>query len=327
MRRRDVLSLLGGAAVSWPIGARAQQSGNVARIGVFAGATNPVMAQPYRAFLEELGRFGFNEDQNLTIDLHRSDQDLPALSKQAADTVRANVNALAALGSEPVLHACVAATRTIPIVFVANNYDPIARGYVHSLAKPGGNVTGVFLRQTELAEKQVELLKEAFPGRTKLAVWWDKVSADQFVAAEHRAKVMGLEVQSDELRDPPYRFDAAVERAVNARSEMLLVLSSPFFGRLREQIAELLIQQRLPAMFIFKAYVEAGGLMSYGANPVAMYRQAGTFMGKVLTGAKPADLPVEQPNKYEMVVNLKTAKAMGLELPVSILLRADEVVE
>jgi putative tryptophan/tyrosine transport system substrate-binding protein len=237
------------------------------------------------------------------------------------------VNALAALGSEPVLHACVAATRTIPIVFVANNYDPIARGYVHSLAKPGGNVTGVFLRQTELAEKQVELLKEAFPGRTKLAVWWDKVSADQFVAAEHRAKVMGLEVQSDELRDPPYRFDAAVERAVNARSEMLLVLSSPFFGRLREQIAELLIQQRLPAMFIFKAYVEAGGLMSYGANPVAMYRQAGTFMGKVLTGAKPADLPVEQPNKYEMVVNLKTAKAMGLELPVSILLRADEVIE
>ena len=177
-----------------------------------------------------VGRFGFNEGQNLTIDLHRSDQDLPALSKQAADTVRANVNALAALGSEPVLHACVAATRTIPIVFVANNYDPIARGYVHSLAKPGGNVTGVFLRQTELAEKQVELLKEAFPGRTKLAVWWDKVSADQFVAAEHRAKVIGLEVQSDELRDPPYRFDAAVERAVNARSECCLFCPARFLA-------------------------------------------------------------------------------------------------
>jgi putative ABC transport system substrate-binding protein len=177
MRRRDILSLLGGAAVSWPRRSEAQPPSKAYRITVFAGATNPIVGAGYQGFLEELRRFGLNEGQNLTVDLHETDQDLPALSQQAADAVRANVNGLAALGSETVLHACVTATRTLPIVFVANNYDPIARGYVQSLARPGGNVTGVFLRQTELAEKQVELLTEAFPRRTHVAMWWDAVRA------------------------------------------------------------------------------------------------------------------------------------------------------
>jgi putative tryptophan/tyrosine transport system substrate-binding protein len=326
MKRRTFISLL-GAAAAWPLAARAQQPGRSARIGVFAGATNPIMAPAYRAFLEELRRFGFTEGQNLTVDLHGTDQDLLALSKQAVDMVRANPDVLAALGSEPVLQACVAASRSIPIVFVANNYDPIARGYVQSLAKPGGNVTGVFLRQTELAEKQVELLTQALPDRTRLAVLWDAVSADQFAAAEHRAKLLGLQVHSGKLENPPYNFDGAIQAAVDARSNMLLVLSSAFFGLQRERIAELSLRHRLPAMFIFKGYAEVGGLMSYGADNVAMYRQGGTYVGKLLKGAKPAELPVEQPNKYEMVVNLKTAKAMGLELPTAILLRADEVIE
>jgi putative tryptophan/tyrosine transport system substrate-binding protein len=327
MRRREFIVLLVGGAAARPPAARAQQPGKPARIAVFAGAANPVMAPAYRAFLEELRRFGFNEGQNLTVDLHPTDQDLPALSKQAADMVRANPDALAALGSEPVLRASVAASRSIPIIFVANNYDPIARGYVQSLAKPGGNVTGVFLRQTELAEKQVELLTQAFPDRTRLAVLWDAVSADQFAAAEHRAKLLGLEIHSCKLENPPYSFETAIQSAVDAKSNMLLVLSSPFFGRQRDRIAELSIRQRLPAMFVFKGYAEVGGLMSYGADIVAMYRQGASYVGKILKGAKPADLPVEQPNKYEMVVNLKTAKAMGLELPTSILLRADEVIE
>jgi putative ABC transport system substrate-binding protein len=325
--RREVMTLLGGAAFAWPLAARAQSLSKLARIGVFAGASNPVMAPAYRAFLEELRRFGFNEGQNLSIDLRGTDQDLPALSRRATDMVRANPDVLAALGSEPVLRACVAASRDIPIVFVANNYDPIARGYVQSLAQPGGNVTGVFLRQTELAEKQVELLTEAFPDRTRVAMLWDAVSADQFVAAERRAKFIGLEVHSRKLENPPYNFDAALQAALDGRSNMLLVLSSPFFGPQRERIAELSVRLRLPAMFIFKGYVEVGGLMSYGADNVAMYRQGATYVGKILKGAKPVDLPVEQPNKYETVVNLKSAKAMGLELPTSILLRADEVIE
>jgi putative ABC transport system substrate-binding protein len=326
VKRREFISLLGGAAAAWPRAARAQQAARL-RIGVFAGATNPVIGPAYRAFLDELRRLGFNEGQNLTIDLHRTDQDLAALSKEAADMVRAKPDLLAALGSGPVLQACVAASRSIPIVFVANNYDPIARGYVQSLAKPGGNVTGVFLRQTELAEKQVELLTQAFPDRTRLAVLWDAVSADQFAAAEHRAKLLGLDVYSRKLENPPYSFEAAIQSVVDAKSNMMLVLSSPFFGRQRDRIAELSIRQRLPAMFVFKGYAEVGGLMSYGADNVAMYRQAATYVAKILKGAKPAELPVEQPNKYEMVVNLKTAKAMGLELPTAILLRADEVIE
>ncbi len=241
--------------------------------------------------------------------------------------VRANVDMIAALGTEAALKAAHTASRNIPIVFVANNYDPIALGYVVSLAKPGGNVTGVFLRQIELAEKQVELLTQAFPEKTRLAVLWDSVSADQFAAAERRAKLLRLEVHSLRLENPPYNFDAAFQTISDTGAQMLLVLSGPFFGRQSRHIAELAIRHRLPAMFIFKAYAEAGGLMSYGVDPVAMYRQGAAYVAKILKGARPADLPVEQPTKFEMVVNLKTAKAMGMELPTSILLRADEVIE
>jgi putative ABC transport system substrate-binding protein len=327
IRRRDLIALLGGGAVAWPLTARAQQPGKTVRIGVFAGAHNPVMGPAYRAFLDELSRAGFNQGYNLTVEQQPTDQELPALSEQAIAMVRANPDALVALGSEPVLQACVAASRTIPIIFVANNYDPIARGYVQSLAKPGGNVTGVFLRQTELAEKQVELLTQTFADRARLGVMWDYISADQFEAAERRAKLLGLQVHSHKFEPAPYDIDAAYRSIAGAGSDMLLVLSSPFFGRHRGQIIEMAIRQRLPSMFIFKGYAEAGGLLSYGADPVAMYRQGATFVGKVLKGTKPTELPVELPTKFELVVNLKTAKAIGIELPTSILLRADEVIE
>jgi putative tryptophan/tyrosine transport system substrate-binding protein len=194
--------------------------------------------------------------------------------------VRANPDVLVALGSEPVLQACMAASRSVPIIFVANNYDPIARGYVQGLAKAGGNVTGVFLRQTELAEKQVELLTQAFPDRTRLAVLFDAVSADQFVAAEHRAKLLGLQVHSRKLENPPYDFDAAIQSAVDARSNMLLVLSSPFFGRQRERIAEFSVRQRLPAMFVFKGYVEAGGSCPMERTAWPCTARAGPMLAK-----------------------------------------------
>jgi putative ABC transport system substrate-binding protein len=249
------------------------------------------------------------------------------MADQALSMARTNPDAFVALGSETTLKACVEASRTIPIIFVANNYDPISRGYVQGLARPGGNVTGIFLRQTELAEKQVELITHAFPDRTRLALLWDYVSADQFEAAERRAKLLRLDVHSRKMENPPYDIDAAFRGFVDSGADVLLLLSSQFFSPRRDRILELAIRQRLPAMFIFKAWAEAGGLLSYGPDSVAMYRQGGTFVGKVLKGAKPADLPVEQPTKYEMVVNLKTAKAMGIELPTAILLRADTVIE
>jgi putative ABC transport system substrate-binding protein len=221
----------------------------------------------------------------------------------------------------------MAASTTIPIVMWAINYDPIAHGYVKSLAQPGGNVTGVVSLQTELAGKQVELLTQALPGRTRLAVLYDGNSADQFGAAERQARLLRLDVRSLKLENPPYDFDAAFRSLAEGAPQMLLVLSSPFFGLYRAHIAELAIQQKLPAMFIFKGYAQAGGLMSYGIDPAANFRQVGFYVAKILNGAKPTDLAVEQAVKFELVINLKTAKAIGVELSTAIQLRADEVIE
>jgi putative ABC transport system substrate-binding protein len=326
MKRRGFITLLGGVATTWPLAVRTQQLGKPVRIGVI-GAASRIMARAYRSFLDELRMAGFSEGQNLIVDQKPSDQDVSIMTEQAAAMIRAGANVLVALGSESTLQACVRASRTIPIVFVANNYDPIARGYVQSLAKPGGNVTGVFLRQTELAEKQVEILTQGFPDRTRLAVMWDYVSGDQFKAAERRAKLLRLEVNSRKMESLPYDIEAAFRDFASAGANMFLLLSSQFFAPHREQIVLLATRQRLPSMFIFKFWAQAGGLMSYGADPVAMYRQGGTFVRKILKGANPMDLPVEQPNKFEMVLNLKTARAIGVDLPTSILIRADEVIE
>jgi putative ABC transport system substrate-binding protein len=279
--------------------------------------------------LDELKKSGFSEGQNLTIEVVREDQDAQQLFAATADLVRSNTELLVVSGSEITLQAAIAASRTIPIPIVmwAINFDPIARGYVKSLARPGGNITGVVSLQTELAAKQVELLTQAFPERTRLAVLWDGISADQFAAAERQARSLRLDVQSLKLEYPPYDFDAAFRSLAEGSPQMLLVLSSPFFTVSRSRITELAIQQRLPTMFIFKAYAQAGGLMSYGVDPPAIYRQLGFYVAQILNGAKPADLPIEQPVKFELVINLKTAKAIGVELPTAIQLRADEVIE
>ena len=239
IQRREFITLLGGPAAAWPLAARAQQVGKIARIGIFAGAANPVIAAGYRAFLDELRKAGLNEGQNLVVDHRPTDQVFSSLSADAAEMIRSKVDVLVATGSEAALQAAVAASRTIPIVIVAINYDPIARGYVKSLAQPGGNVTGVVLRQPELAEKQVELLTQAFPHKTRLAVLWDAISADQFDAADRRAKALRLEVRSLRLENPPYDFDAAFQTIAASDPDMLLVQSSPFFSQHGSQIAKL----------------------------------------------------------------------------------------
>jgi putative ABC transport system substrate-binding protein len=328
MQRRDFIALLAGMSAPWASPLYAQQLGKRALIGVLgAAADNPIMGPAYRAFLDELYRLGFVKDQNLIVEHRSPEQDFSSLSADARTLVDLNVDALVALGAEPALKACVSASRTTPVVFVANNFDPIELGYVKSLAKPGGNVTGVFLRQTELAEKQVELLMEAFPSRKRLAVFWDDISANQFNTAERRAKLLGLQVSSLKMENPPYDFEAAFRSIGDADQQMLLVLSSPFFARQSGRLTELAMSRRLPSMFIFRAYTEAGGLMSYGADNVAMYRQSASHVAKILRGANPADLPVELPPKFEFAVNLKTAKVLNVELPTSILLRANDVIE
>jgi putative ABC transport system substrate-binding protein len=328
MKRRAFITLLGGTAVALPLIARAQPADRIARVGFFgADRSAPLPDTTYRAFIDELQIHGFKNGQNLIVDYRRVEQDLPALSADAAELVRSNVNVLVTQGTEPALQAALGATRTLPIVMMAANYDPFASGYVKSLARPDGNVTGVFLRQTELAEKQTELLWQAFPDRTHIGILWDAISAPQFNAAERRAKIFGLQVYSLKLENPPYDFEAAFGSLAAASTETLLVLSSPHFISARGQIVQLAIQHRMPTMFIFRTYVEAGGLLSYGADFAAMHRQAATHVAKILKGAKVGDIPIEQPNRFEFAVNLRTAKAIGIELPTSILLRADEVIE
>ena len=327
--RRELITALGSTAAAWPLAARAQQlAGRTARIGILRPPPNDqVVGAGYPAFLDELKKSGFSEGQNLTIEGVMINQDAQRLFAETADLVRSKVELLVATGPEIVLKAAMAAGTTIPIVMWAINYDPIAHGYVKSLAQPGGNVTGVVSLQTELAGKQVELLTQALPGRTRLAVLYDGSSADQFGAAERQARLLHLDMRSLKLENPPYDFDAAFRSLAEDAPQMLLVLSSPFFGVYRAHIAELAIQQKLPAMFIFKGYAQAGGLMSYGIDPAANFRQVGFYVAKILNGAKPADLPVEQAVKFELVINLKTAKAIGVELSTAIQLRADEVIE
>jgi ABC-type uncharacterized transport system substrate-binding protein len=327
MRRREFISLVGGAA-AWPWSVRALElADKLVRVGLLQPSLdNPVVARGYPAFLDELKKSGFSEGKNLTIEIVKLDQDTQSLFAQTAELLRTNVDLVTA-GSETALQAILAASRTIPVVVWAINYDPIALGYVKSLAQPGGNITGIVSLQTELAAKQVELLTQAFPGRTRLGVFWDQISGDQFAAAERQARLLSLDVRSIKLERPPYDFDEAFQKLGDGSTQMLLVLSSPFFAPARSRIAELAIRQRLPTMSIFKTYVEAGGLMSYGVNAEANYRQLGFYAAKILNGAKPADLPVEQAVQFELVINLKTAKAIGVDVSTAIQLRADEVIE
>jgi putative tryptophan/tyrosine transport system substrate-binding protein len=329
VRRRQFITLLGGATAAWPVAAGAQPARKIARIGYFATdpSSGPLSAAIYQAFIDEMQIHGFKNGQNLALEYRRLDHDDRALSFDVEDLLRLKVDAFFTDGTEPALRAVVSAKHTLPVVMIATNFDPFERGYVNSLARPEGKVTGVFLRQTELAEKQTELLLEAVPDKLQLGILWDAISADQFSAAERRARAFRLQVHSLRLENPPYDFRVAFRTLVESSPQMLLVLSSPHFTPLRSQIAELAISYRLPTMFIFKTYVEAGGLLSYGADLIAMHRQAATQMAKILKGTTVGDIPIEQPNRFDLVVNLKITKAIGIELPTSILLRADEVIE
>ena len=327
IRRREFITLLGGAAAAWPLAAGAQQTSKPARIG-FLGPSlnNPPPVAYYQAFLARLRELGFRDGENLSAEYQSFDYPRGPFVA-AAELMRSQPDLIVALGPEVSLQAVVGASRSIPIVIVAINYDPLERGYVNSLARPGGNITGVTYRQLELAPKQLEILTQAFPKQTRLAVLFDAQSADQFNAAERTAKSLNMQVGALKLENPPYDFDASFRSAAAGAAQMVLVLSSPFFTEHRSRIAELAIGYRLPTMFTFNHYVEAGGLMSYGVDFPPMYRRAADYVAKIFLGAKPADLPVEQAAKFEMVVNLKTAKALGIELPTSILLRADKVIE
>jgi putative ABC transport system substrate-binding protein len=312
---------LGGAAP-----ALAQGGDKVFRIGaVSAGAGRA--APHWAAFDRRLAELGYVEGKNVAVDFRNAEGDPARLPKLMAELVRSGVDLLFAPGPEASLKAARDASKTIPIVVVAIDYDPIARGYMSSLSRPGGNITGVFLRQIELTAKRFELLKEMVPNLHDVAVFSDVFSTDQLEAVLNVGRSSGVRVQRFDFRDPPYRFDGPAEAAARARSGALLATASPVFFRQRADLAVATIKHRLPAMVPFGESVEAGVLMAYGANLPDTHRRAADYVDRIIKGSKPADLPMEQPTKFELVINRKTAKTLGLVVPAALLLRADQLIE
>ena len=323
MPRRTFLAMVAGGLLAAPIAAEAEQT--LARVG-FLASGSPRSVPLIADFEERLRELGYIEGRNLTIEFRSAEGFVDRLPGLAAELVQLKAHVILA-HSVPAVRAVKAASSTIPIVTIATDYDPIAAGFIRGLGRPGGSVTGLFLRQVELTAKRLSLLKEALPGITRVAVLWDTFAADQLRTAEATARSLGLQLQPLELRSPPYDYESALRKAARGRAEALLGLAFPLMYRDRNEVAAAVLKTRLPGMFPFREVAEAGGLMAYGANLPEMYRSAAGLVAKILKGANPADLPVEQPTKFDLVINLKTAKALGLTIPHALLQRADQVME
>ena len=329
MRRREFSTLLGGAATAstvWPFAARAQQKATPV-IGYLGGATPGPSAPTVAGFRQGLSETGYVEGQNVAIEYRWAEGRYDRLPALAADLVGRKVDVIVA-GADPAARAAKNATSTIPIVFIAGG-DPVGEGLVASLARPGGNLTGVSFLAAELNPKRFELLSELVPQARVIALLvnpnipaTERVMRDVQEAA--RAKGVQLHILKASTES---EIDAAFAALVQRQAGALVVSADPFFYSRREQIVALAARHAVPAIYEFREFATAGGLISYGTSLTAVFRQVGIYAGKILKGAKPADLPVVQPTTFELVINLKTAKALGLTIPPSILSRADEVIE
>ena len=307
-----------------PLAADAQQAGKVPRIGVLLSFTEP--DPRVEALKQGLRELGWIEGQNVGLE-YRYANKLEQLPNLAVELVRLRVDVIVT-GGEAGIRAARNATSTTPIV-IANSGDPVGTGLITSLSRPGGNMTGLSLLTPELGGKRLELLKETVPKVSRVAVLWNPTNAVKVLelkSTEVAAKALGVMVTSFEVRAPK-DFDRAFAAIGRERPTALITLTDPLTRGHKEQIAELAARRRLPMIAENREFAEAGGLLTYGASLRDLYRRAATYVDKILKGAKPADLPVEQPTKFELVINLKTAKALGLTIPQSVLLRADEVIQ
>lgn len=323
-RRAFLVALV--AALSAPRAATAQ-AGRVPRIGFLGPPPGTPGAQLVQSFQQGLRELGYTEGRNITIEYRWTDVDPPQLDVLAAELVALKVDVLVA-SVTPVIAAAKRATTTIPIV-MANAADPVGSGFVSSLARPGGNVTGLSRLVPEVIGKELELLAGALPGLARIGVLSNPVNPlhrDMLNQTRREAVALGVELQLAEAREPN-EFEPALEGLSRSRVGAVLVLGDGMFFLNRSRLANVLLKTRLPSMFSNTEHVEAGGLMSYAASARDNYRRAAYFVDKILKGAKPADLPVEQPTKFELVVNLKTAKALGLTIPQAVLQRADLVIQ
>jgi putative ABC transport system substrate-binding protein len=327
MRRREFITLLGGAAAGWPLAARAQQSA-VPVVGVLNGQSPDGYSHLMTALLKGLGEMGYVEGRNLAIEYRWGEGHEDRLPALATDLVRRQVAVIVAGGTPGSTLAAKAAASTIPIVFTTGA-DPVKLGYVASLNRPGGNVTGVAFLVSELVAKRLELLHQLLPRVTTVAALLDPMRPDAIAMQrdlEEVAQAIGLQLQvlpASTENQIDVAFTALAERKAGA----LFVGTSPFFNSHRGKIVALAARHVVPAIYEFREYVVDGGLASYGTSIIEAYRQTGIYAGRVLKGEKPSDLPVMQSTKFELVLNLKTAKALGLEVPDRLLALADEVVE
>jgi ABC-type uncharacterized transport system substrate-binding protein len=327
--RRDFITLIGGATVAWPIAARAQQSERVRRIGVLMNLTADDLEASARltALAQGLQQLGLTVDRNVRLDYRWGAVDADSSRRYAAEMVALAPDVILASGT-PAVAALQQATPTVPIVFV-NAVDPVGAGLVDSLAQPGGNTTGFTLFEYGISAKWLELLKEIAPQLKRAAVLRDAAIASgigQLAVIQAAAPSFGVEVRPVDVRDAD-----GIERAVTAFARSsnggLIVAASTLAAVHRKLIIALAARHRLPAVYSFRYYATSGGLISYGPDSTDQFRRAASYVDRILKGEKPADLPVQAPTKYELVINLKTAKALGLEIPPTLLARADEVIE
>jgi len=327
MRRREFISLLGGGVTAWPLLVRAQQTMPV--IGFLGSSSLDLYADPVRAFRQGLGETGYVEGRNVAIEFRWANGQNDRLPALAADLVRRQVTVIVAPGSTPAALAAKAATTTIPIVFQVG-IDPIAAGLVTSLARPGGNVTGVTNINTELVSKRLELLRELVPKATVVALLVNPTSPEitEAVSKELQSTTRTLGLQLHILNASNDRdFDTVFTTLAQLRVGALVIAPDAFFISRNEQLGILTSRHGVPAITQFREFAAAGGLMSYGGSFSEPTRQVGIYTGRILKGEKPVNLPVQQPIKVELVINLKTARALGVTVPQSVLNRADEVIE
>ena len=329
MRRWDAFlaaTALGAVVASAPVPSMAQQPGKVFRIGILSPAARPE-TKIFDAFREGLRDLGYVDGQNITIDYRLAAGDFSRLPKMAADLVRMPVDVIVTDGGAKVAQIAHDATQTIPIVG-GLGADPVAAGLVRSFAHPGGNVTGFATLGIELSGKRLQILKEAFPAVSRIAALWNPAAANPSVLriTEEAARTLGVQLRHIDI-DAPDEIAAGLQTAAAGGAEALFVEADAVFWNERKRIVALAAKYRMPAIYPEREYVDDGGLLAYGRNVVENWRIAAGYVGKILKGERPSDLPIEQPTKFELVVNLKTAKSLGLTLSQSILARADEVIE
>jgi putative ABC transport system substrate-binding protein len=324
--RRKLLAALGGAAVAWPLAARAQQAAKLPTIGFLVAGTPSSHGQWVAAFVQRLRELGWIEGRTITIEYRWAEGRSERFAEIAAEFVRRKVDVIVTSATEAVV-AAKQATSVIPIVIAAAG-DPVGTGLVASLARPGGNVTGLSIQQTDVAAKRLELLREIVPGLRRLAILGN-VSGPAVVLdmreAEAAARTLGMEVITSEIRRG--EDIAPAFAALKGRAEALYLPIDPLVNTHRFRINTLALAARLPTVHTSREWVEVGGLMSYGANVPDLFRRAANYVDKILRGAKPGDIPVEQPSKFDLIINLTTARALDLEVPPTLLARADEVIE